>query len=253
MSNSGRDGIEPEIIISTLKHTSIPTLLVEGTGDVSIYRWLETHLGVGKIDILKCGGRVSLFEVYGRRHEFSTKPVLFLADLDDFIYFGVKLDYKDIIFTAGYSIENDILEGKSIDYLFETSEKAEYDKVLLRLLEIYSQKIVIRSTNDSEGLDLHPSVFYDFDSSAFKASHPYDMYTHDPLWLDHIKCQPFRLVRGKNLVNLYTSILSKRTRKSKYSRENIIELHLKQGEMPPRIAETIAKLIEKFRDIGIAI
>ncbi|WP_192930823.1 DUF4435 domain-containing protein [Deinococcus sp. AJ005] len=253
MSKKGRDGLEPEIIISTLKHTNIPTLLVEGTGDVGIYRWLEKRLGVGKVDILQCGGRSDLLEIYSRRGEFDTKPVVFLADLDDYIYFGVNIKYNEIIFTSGYSIENDIICDNSIDYLFDESEKSDFENALTRMIEIYSEKVSRRSSDPSEDLALHPSTYYDFERSAFITSNIFEQYQKDELWFDHIKADPKILIRGKNIVSLYAAILSRTSRQSKFSKANIVEIHLKQSALPMPIARTLVKIRYKFRALGIAI
>ncbi len=50
-------------LVATLIHTTLPTILVEGTQDMTIYRWLENHIGLSNTDILPCGGRNNLLAV----------------------------------------------------------------------------------------------------------------------------------------------------------------------------------------------
>lgn len=253
MSKKARDGFDPDTIISVLKHNSIPTILVEGTGDVEIYRWLEGLMGVGKVDILQCGGRKDLFDIYLRRSEFNGTPVVFLADLDSFLYSSIEIKYRDIIFTTGYSIENDVLANSNIKYLLDDNEKNDYDIALERMMEIYSQKIVRRLYNPSEDLNVHAMSYYDFENSKFLSPNPFTSYAKDPDWYTYINQNPNLTIRGKNLVSIYTSILSRKSRRSKYSRENIIELHLKQSGLPIPIARTIIRIKSKFKLLGIAV
>lgn len=253
MPRGGRDGLDPETIIAVLKHSSLPTILVEGTGDVEIYRWLEILIGVGKIDILQCGGRKDLFDIFSRRSEFVNTPVVFLADLDSFLYSSVELKYRDIIFTTGYSIENDILANTDIKYLFDVKEIADYDIALERMMEIYSQKILLRLTNPSEDLNVHAMSYYDFENSRFITPNPFSNYHRDHDWYSYIVQDPNLTIRGKNLVSIYSSILSKKSRRSKYSRENIIEMHLKQNGLPIPVARTLVRIRTKFRDLGVAV
>lgn len=253
MSRKRRDGLEPDVIVSTLKHSSIPTLLVEGTGDVELYRCLEELLGIGNIDVLQCGGRPELFSIYSRRGEFTGTPVVFLADLDDYLYFGVDSTYREIIFTNGYSIENDVMSASDISFIFDTSESQDFTNALERMLEIYSSKLHLRKSNPSEDLDIHPAAYYDFDNSCFKESDPFVSYSKNQSWYEHISNNPKVLMRGKNVLNLYTAILSRRTRRSKYSGYNILELHLKKGALPIPIARTLIKIKIKFRALGVAI
>ncbi len=39
-------------LVATLIHTTLPTILVEGKYDMTIYRWLENHIGLSHTDIL---------------------------------------------------------------------------------------------------------------------------------------------------------------------------------------------------------
>ena len=95
-------------IISYLGKTSLPTLLVEGEDDASIYRWLEDQLGVFTGSILICSGRDTLLSIYRKRSTFTHGKVAWLADSDMWVLTSPPPDLADVIFTAGYSIENDL-------------------------------------------------------------------------------------------------------------------------------------------------
>ena len=58
------DNMTATEIVSSLAHTSIPTIVVEGRDDMSILRLLEDKSG---INVLPCGGKDCLLEVFERR------------------------------------------------------------------------------------------------------------------------------------------------------------------------------------------
>jgi len=113
-----------EELVSTLKHTRIPTILVEGKDDVKIYRWLENDINesyLSHVDILPCGCRNTLMKLYALRLSFSN--LVFIADKDQYVYGTIPPEYSDIVFTTGYSIENDLYAGKRIEDLFDTQDR----------------------------------------------------------------------------------------------------------------------------------
>ena len=69
-------------LVSTLRRSKLPTVVVEGRDDMQIFRWIEDLLEANKADIFGVGGRPNLFGVYDRKSEFSHLPVAFVADQD---------------------------------------------------------------------------------------------------------------------------------------------------------------------------
>ena len=57
------------------------------------------------------GGRSNLFAVYDRKSEFGHLPVAFIADQDKELFTQLPAGYEEIIWTQGYSIENDLYAG----------------------------------------------------------------------------------------------------------------------------------------------
>lgn len=117
-------------IVAILGRTSLPTLLVEGSTDASVYRCIETLMPFPGIDVLQCGGRETLLEVYIRRMEYKSTVCAFLADQDMWIFGGAPREYDNIIWTWGYSIENDLCSGSDIERLLEPEEKREHRNAL---------------------------------------------------------------------------------------------------------------------------
>lgn len=95
-------------LVNTLKRSSIPNIVIEGTDDVFVYRWLKKKINKPLAGLLACGGRDKLFQIFDRRNEFPNTNVVFIADQDSYKFDGIPDNRKDIIFTSGYCIENDI-------------------------------------------------------------------------------------------------------------------------------------------------
>src|SRR5699024_6310044 len=58
-------------LLTTINRTSLPTIIVEGSDDVAIYRWIEKQILRKNADVIQCGGRKKLIAVYERRHEIK--------------------------------------------------------------------------------------------------------------------------------------------------------------------------------------
>ena len=95
-------------LVAMLGHAELPTVIVEGKDDMRIYRWVEGRVGSQNANVLPAGGRENLLSVYQRRNEFTHLPVAFVADRDLWLFSGIPEIYHDIIWTLGYSIENDL-------------------------------------------------------------------------------------------------------------------------------------------------
>ena len=131
-----------EEIISTLGKTNIPTLLVEGVEDAKIYRSLEDQIGVGTGSILICSGRGVLISIFRKRHTFKHGKLAWLADLDMYRFSQPPYDLKDIIFTSGYSIENDLYAGSEIELLFDIEDRALHAQLLSVVCRWFAFEII---------------------------------------------------------------------------------------------------------------
>ena len=97
-----------EEIISTLQHSSLPTVITEGKDDIIVYRKLEDAFLDINISVLAVNGRSCLLELFKRRYEIrSPNKLAFIADRDHWIFTGIPTAYKanNLFFTHGYSVE----------------------------------------------------------------------------------------------------------------------------------------------------
>ena len=127
--------------VTTLRHSQLPTVLVEGKDDVQIYQWVERRVGIQKANVLPVGGRETLLAVYKRRNEFAHLAVAFVADRDLWLFSGIPPGYPDIIWTEGYSIENDLYAGARLENLLNADEVDEHRQVLDSIVEWFAFEV----------------------------------------------------------------------------------------------------------------
>ena len=130
-------------IVETLKRSSLPAVIVEGKDDVAIYRWIQEKARLSDVDIFPCTGRNTLLKVFERRNEFSHLKITFIADTDMWIFSSIPEKYKEIIFTTGYSIENDLFAGSrdAIDRLLEHDNIQLFEEIIEKINLWYAYEV----------------------------------------------------------------------------------------------------------------
>ena len=217
-------------IVSYLKRTSLPTVLVEGTDDQSVYRYIESALEDLEVDVLVCGGRSALIDIFERRDEFVGRQVAFLADKDMWYFTGVPLEYQnDMIFSNGYSIENDLYVKHIFEELLDKDEIVNFRKLLLSLSRWFAFE-VIRCKRDGYALcDIHINKITNGSDLNEEYLQSINFKEPDSELVQEILLSYNASLRGKNLFQAVLRYLSAPKRKSKYSRYNLIELGSKLG------------------------
>lgn len=128
-------------LVAMLRRSQLPTVIVEGKDDMRIYRWVEERIGNQNANVLPTGGRETLLAVYKRRNEYVRLPVAFVADRDLWLFSGIPSDYPDIIWTQGYSIENDLYAGADLENLLDADEVEEHRQVLDSIIEWFAFEV----------------------------------------------------------------------------------------------------------------
>ena len=129
------------VLVSVLRRSRLPTVVVEGKDDEQIYRWTEARIGTQNANVLFVGGRETLLSVYKRKNEFAHLPVAFVADRDLWLFSGIPPGYPDIIWTEGYSIENDLYAGANLEDLLNADEVDEHRQVLDAIIEWFAFEV----------------------------------------------------------------------------------------------------------------
>ena len=218
-----------EEMVAYLKKTKLPTLIVEGTGDKALLRRVETELKELQVDILPIGGKDSLDAVYAQRAEYTEATIGFLRDLDCWVVNGVPVGYEDVIFTSGYSIENDVIHSGVVATLAGTMLNslhirvdlvANWFKHVVYAAHLGDDVDIARDVSSIlQGDDYHPTALADLHKNP-GGDDFFRRFEGDAwVWL-----------RGKTLLRLIQDHLSKAS--PSYSKDQIVDLCIKMGPSP---------------------
>ncbi|WP_171047594.1 DUF4435 domain-containing protein [Pseudoalteromonas sp. S554] len=221
-------------IVSTLKRSSLPTLVIEGSDDVYIYRYLKSKLSSRVVSIQPCGGRSTLFKIHDRKHEFADKNIVFIADKDSYRFDGIPDDRKDIIFTEGYCIENDIYQGSTIHSFIDEEDSSSFELLRTLILRWYAFELERYNANQSENKTLEVSAHINVispDNTQLCPLFSQRIGFREPntQTLEFVANAYDSNVRGKQLFQMLSRFMSKKGRFSSFSDKNLVEIALKQG------------------------
>jgi hypothetical protein len=224
-------------IVNTLKRSFLPIIVIEGTDDVYIYRWLKTKLSNSLVALQSTGGRNNLFAIHDRKSEFPNKKVIFIADKDSYRFDGVPSNRQDIIFTSGYCIENDIYHGSNVCNLLDDEDLNDFEvlkKVIIRWfsfeLEQFNQR-KLTNINTTLKVANHINVVSPVGVNDICPSFKTKIGFKEPCpsVIQVVENEYALNLRGKQLFQILTRFMSKKGRFSSFSDKNLIEIALKQG------------------------
>ena len=218
--------------VATLHRTYLPTVIVEGRDDMQIYQWAERRAGIQNANVLPVGGKETLLAVYERRNEFAHLPVAFVADRDLWLFSGIPPDYPDIIWTEGYSIENDLYADADLENLLNADEVDEHQQVLDIIIEWFAfeveEYLACRPAHVATGCNrVVPPGKTEMDQ-GFRQSrgfHPPSEKLHQQI-KDEYQLQ----LRGKLLFQMLNRFLNVRKRRPKHSTLALYEIAVKMAD-----------------------
>ncbi len=235
-------------LVATLRRSELPTVIVEGKDDMRIYRWVEGRIGSQNANVLPTGGRETLLSVYERRNEYAHLPVAFVADRDLWLFSGIPSIYNDIIWTQGYSIENDLYAGATLEDMLESKEARVHQQVLVLIIEWFAFEVEEHLAGREVRVDTHcsrvvPPGKTEIDQ-GFRQSRgfrPPDEVLHQQIK----DAYPLQL-RGKTLFQVLVRFLSASDRDVKHSTFGLYEIAFKMTpthELMDRLINIIERTI----------
>lgn len=213
-------------IISTLKRSSDPTLLAEGVDDIVALRRLEDEFYEFSFSIMPLGGRAAVLEVFERRSELPQDClVLFLADKDLWVHTGVPLPYLHdrLIFTDGYSIENDLYRDGKFERLLTASEKAKFKAELKAFVRWYAIALARKVAGGDAAISTHPAQLLDDSGRMAASTQLLDGEAEPTAELAALEAEYSRILRGKSLMALIIRQLCRPSRPVKHSVRALME------------------------------
>jgi hypothetical protein len=233
-----------EEIVATLQKSSLPTVLVEGSDDLTVYRWIEDQLGTLNANMLPCGGRSILLVVYARRDEFSGLKTAFVADRDMWYFTAIPAGYPDIIWTDGYSVENDVYEPSNIETYLTALESLEFDMLLGELVRWFAFEVEEHRAGREARVATHPSRIIPPGQSSLCQRFVDKRGFSEPssATVAEVTANYKLAVRGKLLFQLLVRFLSATNRTPKYSHAATVDVALRSTLNNPRLARIINEI-----------
>lgn len=216
----------PDELIATLKRTSLPTVVTEGKDDVVVLRKLEQVFADFGVSVFPAGGRDKVLAVFDRRSELPADVTfIFIADKDKWIYGSIPTDKvaPELIFTDGYSIENDCYRDGNFESLLTAAERTAFLAELDDFVKWYALALSRHLVDPRNGYDKHPNELFDGPVSfndhctcAHSEAYPFALR-------DAIRGDYGRLLRGKSLMGLILRQLSGRRRRPSHNATAMLE------------------------------
>lgn len=213
-------------IIALLKKTSLPTVLCEGADDLIVYRRLEEHLSHLGISVFPAGGRKNVLQIFDRRAEIPRSvQLVFIADRDTWINVGIPPQYAapNIIFTDGYSIENDVWVDGGLENLLVGDEITRFHSELGDFIHWYALALNRHLNDPTQSIANHPDHVLDpVQRPALLDLLPNEAY---PIATKvALQANYQALVRGKSLLNLLIRNTNSRRGQPKHSDKALLEM-----------------------------
>lgn len=203
-----------EETISVLNKTHLPTIIIEGIDDVVVYRKLEEiflHIG---LSVMGVGGRINLLQIFERVDEIQSKDTLaFIADLDTWVFSGPPEKYtsENLIFTKGYSVENDVFQDCAIENVMTEIEKRSFLVEVEKFSHWYALAVdrLSREIYDMP-LSTYPGIILDGDLDTLTALGGEEVY---PIDLKQVVVDDYSTyIRGKSLMQIVARQISRKGR-----------------------------------------
>lgn len=237
-------------LVSTLRRSKLPTVVVEGRDDMQIFRWMEDLLKIHEVDILGVGGRPNLFALYNRRSEFFHLPVAFIADRDKELFTQLPAGYEEIIWTQGYSIDNDLYAGAdpSLENLMDPQEAVEHRQLLDTIIEWFAFEVEEFLNGKTPEFNHHCNEVVlqneTYMDDGFRQRRGFRRPNSE--LLQKIKDAYQLQLRGKLLFQMLVRFLSKSNRQVKHSIRGLYEIAFKMTPSHPLMNRLIQEIEQKI-------
>jgi hypothetical protein len=211
---------------------------------------MEDLLEVHEADLLSVGGRPNLLAVYDRRSEFDHLPVAFIADRDKELFTQFPAGYEDVIWTKGYSIENDLYAGAepSLESLMDPHEADEHGKLLDTIVEWFTFEVEEFLAGRTPEFDHHCNEVVHLGQTEMddgfrerRGFRPPNVSIYQQIR------EAYQLqLRGKQLFQVLIRFLSASNRSAKYSYHGLYEIAFKMTSFHPLMDRLVQEIKQKI-------
>jgi hypothetical protein len=213
-------------IVALLKKTASPTIVCEGSDDLIIFRRFEERLSHLGVSVLPAGGRKNVLQIFERRSEFPVSvQVAFVADQDTWVNTGIPTAYATpaLLFTDGYSIENDVFCDGDFEALLAGTDIPRFRSELNDFVDWYALALTRHLSDPAKPISTHPQkVLNPTLRPALLALEPGESYpvnTKTAIMADYK-----RLLRGKSLLGLLVRNTNTRPGQPNHKERSLLEM-----------------------------
>jgi hypothetical protein len=203
----------------------VPIVAVEGSTDVELLRYLEEYIGI-KGAVIPCGGSGTLFRLVTRSREITNSRVAFLADQDFCCLRGGHVVHPRVVYTWGYSIENDVIAGSRIDRLIHDNEKGDFDRIRWLVAKYFSfeyERAVAERRDIVWNVSLQSIISLPRVRLAPQIQFAQEISDHDTVFCRRLYRHIKKLLRGKQLVQMYLLILNRPGRHARFGTASLLD------------------------------
>lgn len=206
--------------LSLLNKSSLPTVITEGSDDYRVMRKIENRLSDIGVDFLPLGGRGMVLDVWERLPPPRHANTVALVDLDLWLYTEIPTRYTgdNILYTNGYSIENDILLDYDLLSLLDAAEMATFAAELSIVCAEHARQIEAAKTGHNYFLKRHASDILAAGDVTATLSVP------EVALKQILEIQFRQAVRGKTVFQLLVRQLSRAGRFAKFGYKQLYEI-----------------------------
>lgn len=194
-------------LVAAIERSSLLTVLVEGRDDMSIYNGLYSW--DSQVSIVQTQGRCTLLKTFiAAKEKGLLNKCIFIADRDLYVFEGIPPEYRDIIFTTGYSIENDVVaDCKMIKNLLQDIGQRAFNSGRHLLSKWFAFYVEQHLQNKPAKADVHPLALLKDNGCGEFEENPGGLLKQEYLepaasLVDDIEKNFSVKFRGKNLVHL---------------------------------------------------
>ena len=227
MGKGGKSYASVDEVIAYLGKSELPTLITEGSDDYYVFRRLEHEFSICGISVMPVGGRECLLRIFERRGEIKSNAIIgFIADRDLWVYSKIPDEFKhdSIIFTNGYSIENDLYADGNLEKYLDQVEAVAFSADLKALIDWFSRAVELVLAGHDAKIDKHPdSLVRDGRIKDEILAQMGELKVSEFL-KSNIEKDYKRLLRGKTLLSLLTRYLSAPKRPAQFSKKALMEM-----------------------------
>jgi hypothetical protein len=170
-----------------------------------------------------------LLDLYDRRSEFPNLRAAFVADRDMYVFSDIPSQYSNVIWTTGYSIENDLYADSTLEKLLDANEGKDHAIVLELIIKWFAFEVEEFRRGNVAQIAIHPNRVVPLGTTAiseqFITTRGYIEPT--PTTIKEIKGKYKLKIRGKTLFHLLVRYLSSARRAARHNTGSLYEVAFK--------------------------